>query len=638
MCGIWGAVNLADEHVAERAARAIHHRGPDDHGVFLAREPVPVSLANTRLSIIDLSEAGHQPMSNEDGRLWIVYNGEVYNYQPLRSKLIEAGHQFRSHTDTEVILHAYEEWGEKCLEQLRGMFAFAIWDMAECRLFAARDRLGIKPLYYTLQERPEGKPRLLMFASELKALLATGLLAPRLNYPALHHYLSFYSVPAPYTMLDGVEALPAGHFLTFQDDRLTIKQYWSIPPVGTLDMGQDEIIIRLRELLEESIRLRMIADVPVGAFLSGGIDSSAVVALMTRISGERLRTFSIGFGEEGQRIDERSDARVLAEYYGTDHTEVVVSGRDVRDQLERIIAAMDQPSGDGLNTYLVSQAAARHVKVALSGLGGDELFAGYPQFKLFRRTDQVRRVWGRLPQVARVVARGVTALGGMSERVSPWLEGDLLDRYGRVRILFDEDAKLALYGSETMFSLAAPETSLNYLSRYLHPVETDSLVRLARLELSHYMAHTLLRDTDAMSMAHSLEVRVPLIDHRLVEFAVQIPSDLKLRGGQSKWIFIQSLRDVLPPEVLTRPKRGFEMPVGAWMRNELREIVEEALSPETVKRRGLFRPEQVGAVYQSFLDEKAPYLRPWALVVLELWLRQFVDNNGRPVQDASLVP
>jgi asparagine synthase (glutamine-hydrolysing) len=638
MCGIWGAINLADEHIAEKAARAIHHRGPDDHGIFVAREPMAASLVNARLSIIDLSPAGHQPMSNEDGRLWIVYNGEIYNYQPLRHSLIEAGHQFRSHTDTEVILHAYEEWGEKCLDQLRGMFAFAIWDTVECRLFAARDRLGIKPLYYTLQDQPEGGPRLLMFSSEIKALLATGLITPRLNYAALHHYLSFYSVPAPYTMLDGVEALPAGHCLTFQDDRLTVKQYWSIPPVATLNMSQAEIIIRLRELLEESTRLHMIADVPVGAFLSGGIDSSAVVALMTRISGERLRTFSIGFGDEGQRIDERSDARVLAEQYGTEHTEVIVTGRDVRDQLDRIIAAIDQPSGDGLNTYLVSQATARHVKVALSGLGGDELFAGYPQFKLFQKTDQIRRVWGKLPRLARIVAQGLTTLGGVSERVDPWLEGDLLDRYRRVRILFDEEAKLALYKPETMLALVAPETSLDYLSRYLHPVETDSLVRLARLELSHYMAHTLLRDTDAMSMAHSLEVRVPLIDHKLVEFAVQIPPSLKLRGGQSKWIFIQSLRDVLPPEVITRPKRGFEMPVGAWMRGELREVVEEILSPETVERRGLFRPEQVSAVYQSFLDGKAPYLRPWALVVLELWLRQFVDNGGRAVQDVSLVP
>jgi asparagine synthase (glutamine-hydrolysing) len=361
MCGIWGAVNLADEQAAEVAARSMCHRGPDDHGWYVSQEPVPVSLANTRLAIIDLSPAGHQPMSNEDGRLWIVYNGEIYNFQPVRERLIEAGHQFKSNSDTEVILHAYEEWGEHCLEHFRGMFALAIWDRKEAKLFAARDRLGIKPLYYTAYTLPNGETRL-AFASELKALLATGLAEPTLNMSAIHHYLSFYSIPTPLTILQGVESLPAGHYLTFQDSVLTIKQYWNIPAAEPLALDEAEITRQLRALLEESIRLRMIADVPVGAFLSGGIDSSAVIALMTRISGEQLRTFSIGFGTEGESIDERSEARQLADTYGTSHTEVLVTGQDVRNQLEQIIIAMDQPSGDGLNTYFVSQAAARHVK------------------------------------------------------------------------------------------------------------------------------------------------------------------------------------------------------------------------------------------------------------------------------------
>ena len=617
MCGIWGVVNVADREMAEAAARAMHHRGPDDHGVFVAEQPVPVSLANARLAIIDLSPTGHQPMSTSDGSLWIVYNGEIYNYRALRTILVEMGHEFASQSDTEVALHAYEEWGENCLEHFRGMFAFAIWDMKRGRLFAARDRLGIKPLYYA----HDLARKTLTFGSELKTLLASGLVAPRVSYPGLHHYLSFYSIPAPHTILEGVQALPAGHFLTFQDNRLTVTPYWNIPPAEPLEMPVDEIQARLRALLEESIQLRMVSDVPVGAFLSGGVDSSAVVALMTRASGERLKTFSIGFGPEGRAQDERSDARVLADYYDTDHHEVIVTGGQVRDQLDDIIHAMDQPTGDGINTYLVSQATAAHVKVALSGLGGDELFAGYPQFRLFQRAQ----TWEKLPGVVRAFARaGAGIIGGKARRAVAWLDADFLSRYGRIRILYDEQAKLDLYTQRTMAALAAPEPSLKYLGDFLHPVETDPLVQITRLELKNYMAHTLLRDTDAMSMAHSLEIRVPLIDHKLVEFATRIPPALKLHGGRSKWIFTQTLRDLLPPEVIRRPKRGFEMPVAAWMRGELRSILDDVLSRRSIEQRGLFRHEAVSALYERFLRGSEHHMRVWTLAVLELWLRQTV--------------
>ena len=628
MCGIWGAVNCADEWRAERAVQAMHHRGPDDHGVYASAKPLPVLLANTRLAILDLSAAGHQPMSTPDSRYTIVYNGEVYNFRELRRQLADIGHHFRSDTDTEVILHAYAEWGEACLEHLRGMFAFAIWDAREARLFAARDRLGVKPLYYALLGEPGTESAGLAFGSELKALIASGLVEPRLNYPALHHYLSFYAVPSPYTMLEGVEALPPGHCLTFERGVLRTRQYWFLPPGEPAAMDEREAVTELRRLLEESIRLRMIADVPVGAFLSGGVDSSAVVALMTRASGERLRTFSIGFGAEGAAIDERSAARVMAEHYGTEHSEVVVTGRDVRGQLPAFIRAMDQPTGDGLNTYLVSQAAAQHVKVALSGLGGDELFAGYPQFRLFKRLDRARDIWARLPGPVQRVARRSAATVQPGERALTWLDGDLLARYERVRVLFGEEAKLALYTPETMRAMAAPIPSIRTLAGYVHPVERGSTAQLTRLELLNYMPHTLLRDTDALSMAHSLEVRVPLIDHRLVEFAVSIPAHLKLRDGRGKWIFAEALRDVLPAEVLRRPKRGFEMPVGAWMRNELREVLDDVFSRESVEQRGLFHYDAVSAVYRRFLAGEGPYLRPWTLAVLELWLREFVDEAG----------
>ncbi len=631
MCGIWGAINVADERMGREAARAMAHRGPDDHGVYAGDGTCPALLVNTRLAIIDLSETGHQPMSTPDGRYWIAYNGETYNYEDLRRPLLDAGHTFRGTSDTEVILHAYAEWGEAFLDDLRGMFAFAIWDTHEGRLFAARDRLGIKPLYYTVVGKEGAPDARLVFGSELKALLSSGLIEPRLNPAALHHYLSFYAVPSPYTILEGVHMLPPGHTLTYENGHVEIRRYWSLPAGDPLTGSSEQVATRLRELLEESIRLRMIADVPVGAFLSGGIDSSAVVALMTRATGETLQTFSIGFGAEGESIDERSAARVLAEHYGTDHTEVIVTGRQVREQLPAIIRAMDQPTGDGLNTYLVSQATAQHVKVALSGLGGDELFAGYPQFRMFRQADRARAVWERLPGVARQAARGAAHVADPADRAMTWLDGDVLERYERVRILFGEEDKLALYTPATAAALAAPEPSLDYLSRYLHPVEMDSIVQLTRLELQNYMAHTLLRDTDAMSMAHSLEVRVPLIDHKLVEYAVRIPPEMKLRNGQNKWIFAEALRDVLPAEVLARPKQGFEMPVAAWMRDDLRDVLDDVFSAESIQRRGLFQVDAMQAVYDDFRAGSAPYLRAWSLAVLELWMRAYLDGEGGPL-------
>ncbi|MBI3761489.1 MAG: asparagine synthase (glutamine-hydrolyzing), partial [Chloroflexi bacterium] len=464
MCGIFGIVGLADASLGERIAACLRHRGPDDCGVWTStnsplpkgeglgvrgRGVRPVTLVNTRLSIIDLSPAGHMPMGNEDGSVWIAYNGEMYVFGDLRPELEARDHVFRSHSDTEVILHAHEEWGEACLTRFRGMFAFIIWDAKRQRLFAARDRLGIKPLYYA-----EIGDKLLL-GSELKAFVASGFVRPEIDLEALHHYLSFYAVPAPLTMLRGVRALLPGHYLTYEAGRLSIAQYWDVPPASPLKADPVEIRAELRRLLEESTRLRMIADVPVGAFLSGGVDSSAVVALMTRISGERLKTFSIGFEAEGRRFDERGYASLVARRYNTDHHEVVVSGRDLRDQLDRIVTAMDQPTGDGLNTYFVSQAAARHVKVALSGLGGDELFAGYPQFADLLRAESYSRAWQRSPRAIRALARaGANAAARVTGResvaeVPHWLDEDFLARYARRRTLFDESAKALLYSAET---------------------------------------------------------------------------------------------------------------------------------------------------------------------------------------------
>jgi asparagine synthase (glutamine-hydrolysing) len=621
MCGIFGIVGLSDADLGERLAACLHHRGPDDRGVWTSAAATPVTLVNTRLSIIDLSPAGHMPMSNEDGSAWIAYNGEMYSFGELRLELEQRGHVFRSHTDTEAILHAYEEWGADCLQRLRGMYAFLIWDARRQRLFAARDRLGIKPLYYA---QAGGN---LLLGSEIKAFLASGLIEPDLDLEALHHYLTFYAVPAPHTILKGVRALPAGHCLTFEAGRLDIQPYWDVPAAAPLQAPPAEIRAELRRLLEESTRLRMIADVPVGAFLSGGIDSSAVVGLMTRISGERLKTFSVGFESEGQRLDERGYAALVARRFDTDHHEVVVSGRDVRGQLDRIVQAMDQPTGDGLNTYFVSQAAAQQVKVALSGLGGDELFAGYPQFASLERAERVSWLWRLAPAGVRSAAgAGAAATAWVTGRsrlaeVPAWLDEDFLARYTRVRTLYDETAKARLYRRGLHSQASNGHGSQATLRPYLSPAETQVIDRVSRLELKGYMANTLLRDTDAMSMAHSLEVRVPLIDHKLVEFATRVPPALKLAGGRAKLLLVDAVRDLLPPEVIARPKRGFEMPVGHWLRNELRPVLDDLFEPQAVARRGLFDPGEVSRVYQSFLAGRGLYMRVWVLAALELWLR-----------------
>ena len=637
MCGIFGVVGRADRELGERVARAIHHRGPDDSGVWIDSTDTPVTLGNTRLAIIDLSPAGHMPMLHASRGMTITYNGEVYNFAEIRAELEQRGHQFSSQSDTEVILNAYAQWGDECVHRFRGMFAFLIWDAPRQRLFAARDRLGIKPLYWS--ETDKG----LMLASEIKAMLSSGLMNPVLDFHALHHFLTFYAVPPPHTILQGVHVLLPGHYLIWEKGKVTVRQYWDVPTVENGDImsaGGNVVEIRreLRRLLEESIRLRMIADVPVGAFLSGGVDSSAVVALMARLSGERLRTFSIGFHAEGKHMDERRFAEIVAHRYDTEHNEVVISGGDVAAQLPDFVRAMDQPTGDGLNTYMVSRAAARHVKVALSGLGGDELFAGYRQYRYLLQGERAGRLWQRLPGLgkaaARTALRHLTRVSGRTAlaEVPGWLEAGFLSRYLRTRTLFSEAAKDFLYREDLAKCQHGIAPSIDLLRPYVVESERDPIVKVTRMELKSYLAHMLLRDTDALSMAHSLEVRVPLIDHKLVEFAMRIPGHLKLGHslvgslyGRTKMVLTDSLTDVLPEEITRRRKQGFYMPVGAWLRGELQPVVAESLSRESVQRRGLFNPDVVMGLRSDCDAGRGPYMRVWALLMLELWQREFLD-------------
>ena len=629
MCGICGIVgSLSSEEQRRRVAAmasAMRHRGPDDEGFCFADD---IALGMRRLSIIDLY-TGHQPIFNEDNSICIVSNGEIYNFQTLRAELEEHGHRFATRTDTEVIVHLYEERGLECVHKLRGMFAFAIWDAGRRRLFLARDRLGIKPLYYA------HLPGKFLFASEVRAMLASGLIERRVSLPALDCYLAYGSIAPPHCIVEGVQALPAGHWMTVDESGNRLTQYWDVSFEARPELKhlpRNEAVHRLRQLLKEALQLRLVSDVPLGVFLSGGIDSSAVVGLMAELGHHPIRTFSIGFEQEGRRLDERSYARSVARRFGTEHTERIVTGEDVRNELRRIIRGLDQPSYDGVNSYLVSQVARQQVTVALSGLGGDELFAGYPQFKrvpaLMRRAQQ----WRSLPATVRDGAVFLTQhLPGALVRRTPLQDvsllvtnpRDFLDFYAPFRTIFSPSERRRLLTSDVRHALSGDQAVDEVLASQMGPSQLETVHQIGRLEMKTYMAATLLRDTDAMSMVHSLEARVPLLDHVLVEFVTSLPAVWKVDSHVPKPLLVEALADMLPAEMIHRRKMGFELPMGRWLRGPLRQVMEAALDPAITAAWGLLDAQEARACWENFLvDEKASYKHVWMLAVLNLWLEE----------------
>jgi len=632
MCGIAGILGLADRERAQRMAAAIAHRGPDDEGIEIfpaqpaagGRAELPaVSLAFRRLSILDLSPRGHQPMFNEDRSICIVFNGEIYNFAELRKEL-EGKHQFRSATDTEAILHAYEEWGTRCVERLRGMFAFALWDSRRGRLWMARDRLGIKPLYW---HYAGGK---LVFGSELKSVLASGLVERRLDMDALNRYLAFGCVRAPRTMIESVRMLPAGHTLTVENGGApVVERYWQLPAeteppsAGRTKLQRWEVLAELRALLEESIRLHMISDVPLGAFLSGGLDSTVIVGLMSRMVDQPIRTVCIGYGAEGATFNELAYARIAAEHFGCDHNEAIVSGVDAAREFDRFIWHLDRPSVDGLNSYFVSKITRQTVTVALSGIGGDELFLGYPHTLATLRSMQLR---ARIPMLQRL-PRNLRL--GRLRRLGSWMSAvelapySLTELFERNRTMFGASQRAALLreGARSFSRSNQPAAGSERLV-----ANTDVISYLTRTEIEHYMTPMLLRDMDVVSMAHALEVRPPFLDHRLVEFVCRLPGEFKLGcGTMPKPLLADAVADLVPPAIRHRHKAFFHMPIGAWMQNELRDRVNDATSDETVRRRGLFRPEAVAAVRRQFTEHPRNWSNLWLLVVAEWWMRRYLD-------------
>ncbi len=642
MCGIAGILGLADRARAQRMAATLAHRGPDDEGIEIfpatpataGRPALPaLSLAFRRLSILDVSERGHQPMFNEDRSVCIVFNGEIYNYRELREEL-RGRHEFKSDTDTEAIIHAYEEWGLYCLERLRGMFAFALWDARRGRLWLARDRLGIKPLYWSWQG---GR---LVFASELKGVLASGLIERKLDLTALNPCLCFGHVPPPMTLIRGVCRLRPAEMMTVDPGgEPRLETYWRIPR-DTITLGKgdpererEEARQQVRALLEESIRLHMISDVPLGAFLSGGLDSTVIVGLMSRLVERPIRTFCISYGDAHSSINEAPYAHLAADHFGCDHTYALIRGADVAQDFDRFIWHLDMPSVDGLNSYLVSKVARQSVTVALSGVGGDELFVGYPHVLNIARAAALS---ARFPLLSHLPHLRL----GPLRRQWPWLDTlnmaglPLPQQYERARQFFPPDLRRALLTADAHRAPGQPATppepfmDIEELERSPGKTPVDALVnQVSRIELRHYMAPMLLRDIDAVSMAHSLEVRPPFLDHKLVEFVCRLPAHLKIGGPIAKPLLAGAVTDLAPPAILHRKKAFFHLPMGAWMQHELRDRIEDATTPEATRRRGLFAPEAVARVRSEFVQNPSrawPGL--WMLAVIEWWMRKYVDQ------------
>ena len=609
MCGIagyagWGASPAASEAHLRAMCGAIRHRGPDDEGHHVASS---VALGMRRLSVIDPA-GGQQPIANEDGSVQVVFNGEIYNHRELHAELERAGHRLETRSDTETLVHLYEDLGERMVHRLRGMFGFAIWDARRRRLLLARDRVGIKPLYYW--EADGG----IAFASEVRSLLALERFPRRLDRRAIAHYLSLGYVPEPLCVFEGVKKLPPGHTLVWEPGRgATVTRYWT-PVRDEVRVDEREAVTELRRLLSESVRYHLESDVPLGAFLSGGIDSSTVVAEMARQMDRPVKTFSIGFEEP--EFNEAPHARAVAAAIGTDHTELIVRP-DADALIDEVVRAFDEPFSDSsaLPTFLVSQLARRHVTVALSGDGGDELFGGYTRYlELLRRRELVSPLRWALGAGARRLPHGATGRNRLVD-----LSRTLRGRYAATvasPLAVDEGGlalpDLAALGARSLDELAAPW--------FDEARGRDFATQMTLVDLQSYLPGDILTKVDRMSMAVSLEARVPLLDHHVVEFAVGLPSRMKMRDGTGKWILREAIRDLVPPAVLSKPKQGFGVPLRKWFRQELRHRVEALRRPSSP----IYEYVDAAAVgrvcteHQLGRRDHSPTL--WRLIVLDMWL------------------
>jgi asparagine synthase (glutamine-hydrolysing) len=622
MCGIAGIVSLEGKPVRLQEVRqmcsVLRHRGPDDEGFFFQEEE-GIAMGMRRLSIIDL-KTGRQPIRNEDGSIWIVFNGEIYNFRELYQELTARGHTFLSATDTEVIVHLYEEMGARCVEKLRGMFAFGIWDSRRKEFLLARDRLGIKPLYYGVVD---GR---LAFASELKAILQLPEVSGQLSWEAVSHLFTFLATPPAESIIHGIQKLEPGHTLTLSAGRPPrVQRYWNLEFNPNYRSTEDQLVDQLRNLLEESVRLHMISDVPLGAFLSGGIDSSAVVALMARMSSRPVRTFSIGFRENDYK--ELEFASMVADKFGTEHQELTVEPNALQIA-DALTWHLDEPFGDSsaIPTYIVSRLASQHVKVVLSGDGGDEIFAGYDRYLVEQRERGFRFLpWPArmaLATLARALPEGVKGRNFLRHMTFPDTE-----RYLDACTLFRPEGKLKLFQPEVFQKLSHYDP----WQAKVESIRTQShwLSSLQHLDLHNYLPLDILTKVDRTSMAHSLEARVPLLDHKLVEFAATIPPELQLKGRTTKYLFKRAMRGILPDSIIDRPKRGFAIPLGRWFRGQLGNFVRQLLLSERSRQRNIFNAAYIETLLQRHERGEELDLQLWTLISFELWCRTFLDGRSQ---------
>ena len=621
MCGICGVYHYGggapDRGLVDRQQQVMRHRGPDDWDVW---SDGPVVLGHRRLAIVDLSAAGHQPMPNEDESLWVTYNGELYGWPEMKAVLAARGHRFRGHADTEALLHLYEEHGDGFVEHLRGMFAFALWDRPRRRMVLGRDRLGIKPLYYT----DDG--RRIAFASEAKALMLDPAVPRDVDEQALADYLTFQYVPGPRSIWKAVKKLPAGHVLVCDEQGPRVERYWSLPSEPDRGHSEEYYRERLRALLAEAVRLRLVADVPLGAFLSGGIDSSVVVALMSQAVSQPVKTFSIGFEEAD--FSEVQHARRVARHLGTDHHELIVRPQAL-DLLPRLVWAMDEPFADAsmIPTYYVSEMARREVIVALSGDGGDEAYAGYTTYGWAQQYASVDRLPGTLRRLAGLPARLLDVDHGLGRKLRRVSLG-VAERHLDVMSFFTPLEQNRILSAGLRRALGRHDPYAAPLAVHARAAASlGDLPALLHLDAQTYMTDDVLVKVDRASMQHSLEVRVPLIDHKVLEFVAAIPFEYKLRGGVSKWILKEAVRDLLPPEILARGKQGFGVPLEHWFGHDFGRLAREVLDDPRARGRGWFAPRAVEALLADRGARAGRRVRQvWALVCLELWAQTYLDR------------
>jgi len=616
MCGICGIVGKQDKELLDRMCRSMLHRGPDSDGIFSQGN---IGLGIRRLKIIDL-ETGDQPIHNEDKSIWIVHNGEIYNFKELRDDLIKKGHLFYTKSDTEVILHLYEEYQDDCVHYLRGMFAFAIWDSRRNKLFLARDRIGIKPLYYC------AKAGRFIFASQLRTILEDEGIPKLLDRDALDYYLNFLYIPAPLTIFKEIKKLPPAHTLSIKDGRLELKRYWRLNFSEEKVESEDFYIEQIKQILDDVTKLHMISDVPLGALLSGGLDSSTVVAMMSELTRHPIKTFSIGFEKEFSSFNELEYSRLIAKKFNTDHHEFIIKPRIV-DILPEVVSHLEEPFADSsaILNFLICSQAKEFVTVGLSGIGGDEIFGGYPRY-LGLMLD---RYYQKIPYFMRL------GLGGLSDFVPQTRDSQNIG--GRISRFIRSSSKnrndrylewLSYFNSDMKSELLNQETKPHYIHYdYLADERSnDFLNKASYLDINTYLPDDLLNMADKMSMAHSFELRVPFCDHILMEFCASIPFSVKLKSFKLKSLFRKTVKDILPKDIINKRKQGFMVPLADWLKDDLSDFVKDVLNEHTIKKRGYFNAKYVSEILDlHFKGKKVLTHQIWALLVFELWAKRYLD-------------